>query len=219
MKKILLFVAILFASQFAKAQTEKGTQTLGANLQFFHSTNNGTSINPYNNAVTNVDQKSTTFSIGPSYSYFIANHLDLGAQLYYTTNRSTYGDMASLQKQVSNTYGTNLYLRKYFMYQGKIGIRTGPYLGYSHATATTTNPLADAIYNSKAYTNNYNAGLNCELLFYPTRQLGVSLMVANLSYQHFNTNSNQGDTRGDFVNLNLISNGAVVSVFYVIGSK
>lgn len=218
MKKLLILAAIFASAQMAHAQTEKENQTLGVNLQFSHSTSKGVSINPYDNAVTNIDQKYTQFAVGPNYSFFVADKLDLGASLLYTNTNNVNGEGYYPYQQKDHSYGGTIYMRKYFMYQNKVGIRTGPYLGYNHSYLKSTNSPVNAINDRTQKTNSYGGGVNLELLFYPVKQLGVSLMLANVNYNHYKSDSgNQGKTDGDSVNASFINNGLGLSVFYVFG--
>lgn len=219
MKKFVLLSVILAFVQFAHAQTEKGNQTLGLNLQFNRSTSAGVSISPYDNNATTIDQKYTVFAFGPNYSYFVANKLDLGGSLNYAYSKSDNGDGYVPTKTVDRTYGGNIFLRKYIMFQNNLGIRTGPFAGYSHSTSQSTNAGVKAINDADRKSNSYTGGINLELLFYPVKQMGVSLMLANINYSHYKTDSaNLGKTDGDSISTNFVNNGLGVSVFYVFGN-
>jgi hypothetical protein len=218
MKKIFTMAMLLIAAQFAKAQTEKGNQTLGINLQFQHSNSTSTNIDPVSNSIIVQDQKSTTFNAGPIYSYFISNNVDLGGSLLYSSNRATYGDAAGEQKQTNNSFGGTIFLRKYFMYQNKVGFRVGPYAAYSHSNSKFNNVPANSVYDTKTTGDSYGAGINAELLYYPTSHLGVSLTLANVNYNHFKSDSgNRGRGSGDSVNATFINSGLGLSVFYTFG--
>src|SRR5262249_25125058 len=133
-KTLILFAALMLAYATSQAQTEKGTQTIGLGIDYFHENNKGTAIDP--NTALSQTTRSSTFSFGPQYSIFIANKLDLGASFSYENATYTYPTSFSLVKQVSNTYGGSIYLRKYLMFNDKIGLRTGPYLSYSYENQT-----------------------------------------------------------------------------------
>ncbi|OOQ62067.1 hypothetical protein BC343_03180 [Mucilaginibacter pedocola] len=211
--------ALLIATQFAKAQTEKGNQTLGLNFQFQRSTNTSSYIDPVSNAFSVQDQKFTNFYIGPIYSYFIADNLDLGASAQYGSTRSTIGALAGEQKQVNEGFSGTVFLRKYFMYQNKFGLRAGPYAFYGHSKSDFTQSN-NSVYDQKTTGNSYGGGINAELLFYPSKQLGVSLSLANLNYTHSDSKNNNGATgksSGDSFNASFINSGLGLSVFYTIG--
>lgn len=218
MKKILFLIpAFLLAFQISKAQTEKGSQTLGLDLGFSHSSSDNSYTAQGGTVVSS--SKLTSFLIGPGYSYFIADKLDIGARLLYTTgNQSNGGNMAT--RQHSTEYGANLFLRKYFMYGDKIGIRTGPYIGYYRSNHKYT--FDDPTYassNDNFKTDSYNGGVNLGLVYYPSKKVGVSATLANLNYSHYKTidPNNQQSSTGDSVDLRLISNDLSISVFYTFG--
>ncbi|SDG14413.1 outer membrane beta-barrel protein [Mucilaginibacter sp. P25] len=215
MKKILILIPVfLLAFQISKAQTEKGSQTLGIDLQFMYqkSTQNAFQSvpNPYESEV-----KNTNFSIGPNYSYFIADKLDIGVSLNYA-HTSQNGKNSNYPNNVtSHQYGAALFLRKYFMFGDKLGLRAGPYIGYSRydfRSADTSTPTK---------TDSYVAGATMGLVYYPTKKLGVAATLANFSYNHSKIkddyNSQIGSTNN--VNFNIINNGVLLSVFYIFGGK
>lgn len=229
MKKFLILIAaFLCAYQFSNAQTEKGSQTLGVNLGVGYNQYSDHSINTYNTPIINTN-KITTFSIGPNYSYFIADKLDLGANLsyQYLINNSSYNNSGfspnGPQKQTNSSYGATLYLRKYFLYANKIGFRTGPYITYANNDQKSTWDVADAANNSKSTSHNYTAGANLDLVYYPSTHLGVSATLANLAYNHYtqkNTYTAVSDTNtGNSVNLSFINSGLTFGVFYVFDNK
>jgi outer membrane protein assembly factor BamA len=222
MKKILVLIpAFLLAFQISKAQTEKGSQTLGLNLQFSHqqSTTNvdgSSGIGSYN-----INDKSTTYSVGPTYSYFVADKLDLGvnASFSYTKFDIKYNTpLIQGSNQVTRQYGANVFLRKYFMFTDKLGLRAGPYLGYFHYHNNIINEGTQP--SGPSNSDNYIVGGNADFVFYPAKRLGFSATLANLNYVHSvqkDGSKKVGD--GDNVNLNFINNGLALSVFYVFGGK
>jgi hypothetical protein len=227
-KFLIAIAALLFSYQFSNAQTEKGNQTLGVNLGFNYTKSSDNSFNSYNSTSTFSNIKVTNFTIGPNYSYFIADKLDIGAALSYSSytqknnTDNTDPTVGSLNKQLDKNYGGTLFIRKYFMYANKIGIRTGPYIGYFRNTQQsfyTAN--ISATNDSHQYSNNYQAGADVDLVYYPSKHLGVSLAIANLNYQH-NTGNNAYGSNGDHnsgnsVNFNFINNGLNLSLFYNFG--
>ena len=220
MKKILLLIpAFLLAFQISKAQTEKGSQTLGLDLGFSHASADNSYIAPGGTAVSNLNNKRTSFVIGPNYSYFIADKLDLGTNLFYGTgNQTNDGSLAT--RQHSTEYSANVFLRKYFMYNDKIGIRTGPYIGYDRSSYKYT--YDDPNYagsNTNSKKDSYMAGVNLGLVYYPSKKVGVAATLANLNYIHYKSKDPNGQQSGtgDSVDLRLISNDIAISVFYTFG--
>src|ERR1700739_925826 len=122
-KNLFLAVAFLFAAKLATAQTEKGTLNLGFNLTVAHQDQSGTQLNTNDNSYDAINNKATQLNIGPSYSYFIANKLDLGVDLTYSRFSADDSPNYSPEKQVGNTYSGDIFLRKYFMCSDKFGFR------------------------------------------------------------------------------------------------
>jgi len=223
MKKLLFFIAtFLFVYQSSQAQTAKGDQTLGIDLGFTYSKSNQYQVNPYDNSSGTSNGKTTNFSIGPNYSYFIANNLDIGASLQYSSysSNNTADIFTNLTKQRDHSYGGDIFLRKYFMYANKIGIRTGAYVGYSRQNTQLTYTPDASINNYNAKTDNYLAGVNLALVYYPSKCLGVSLNLANLEYLHAKTDATtQGHNSSDNIIFNYVNDGLGASIFYVFGPK
>lgn len=219
MKRSLILIPVfLFLVQISKAQTEKGSQTLGVNLNFSYYDQSGVNVNPYDNSLAEQSNKFTMFSVGPAYSYFIADNLDLGATLNYslTNNKNAPNSL----EQDNKNYGGTLFLRKYVLYKNKIGFRIGPYLGYSIGDQKFIYTGPNSIYNSDAKSHTYEGGADLDLVYYPTKHLGVSISLANLDYQHTRTNSGaQGFSNEDGMNFDFVNNNLAVSLLYVFGGK
>ncbi|MDB5015496.1 MAG: hypothetical protein JWQ84_328 [Mucilaginibacter sp.] len=216
-KHFILIAALLLGSQISKAQTSQGNQTLGFNFSFYYNNINSVIINPADQSVTNISSRTNIFNIGPSYSYFIADKLDLGASLCYSSTSisstpSNYGPGT----QHNDTYSGSIYLRKYFLYANKIGIRTGPYLSYSTGSSNYIFVGSPA---DMSKTNDYGAGVNLALVYFPSKQISVSAMVANLGYDHYTANNyNRGSDNENSVNFSFV-NSLNLSVSYVFGNK
>src|SRR5258708_11003388 len=124
MKKFLiLMTAFLFALNVANAQTEKGNQTLGVNLGFSYNKSNSLTISPFDNSSSTQNITISSFNAAPSYSYFIADKLDIGTSLSYGTSKQTdnqVNNVVNPTKETNSNYGVPIYLRKYFMFQNKI---------------------------------------------------------------------------------------------------
>ncbi|MEO3408020.1 hypothetical protein AAFN85_29150 [Mucilaginibacter sp. CAU 1740] len=221
MKKILVLIpAFLLAYQISKAQTEKGSQTLGLNLQFSHQQSTTAGAAPGLSSY-DINTKSTNYSFGPVYSYFIADKLDIGISPYFAYNKFdtkyTTPELTG-NNQIMKQYGANIFLRKYFMFADKLGLRAGPYLGYFRYHNQIINEGIQP--SGPANSNNYLAGANADLVFYPTKKLGFSASLANVNYQH--SVQKDGSTKsgdGDNFNASFVNNGLAISVFYVFGGK
>ena len=216
-KTIVLVTAFLFAAIVSQAQTEKGNQTLGLSLGYIYSNTSG--VNTYNNSSSDAGSKYTSFNLGPSYSYFIADKLDLGAKVSYSQGISTYPDVPnSISKTSSYTFISGVYLRKYCMFGDKLGLRAGPYLLY--AKENNKNEYFESYPSAETKIDIYSAGANLDLVYFPSKKLGFAAAIAGVNYNHTkNDYGNVGHSSSDNVNLSFINSGLSLSVFYVFGSK
>jgi hypothetical protein len=220
-KTIFLIAAFLLAAVISRAQTEKGNQTLGLNAGFTYNKSDGVYINPYDNSFTPAGGKNTTFNIGPSYSYFVADKLDLGASLSYGQNNSTnVNTQINAAKQSSYAFISSVYLRRYFMFSDKLGFRAGPYLAYQKGDNKSTYLGTNAPYNENSKQTGYGAGARLEFVYYPSKKLGFAAYIARVDYNHNKfDNGSFGHTSNDNVDVSLINNGLSLSVFYAFGGK
>jgi hypothetical protein len=227
MKKNLIVCAVLLlAFKISHAQTEKGTQTLGLDFGAGRSTSNQFIINTSDNSTESVGSATTNFNFGPNYSYFIADKLDIGVALNYQSLVQTYSavnfaDNSGYPTKYSNkNFDASVYIRKYYMYKNVIGFRTGAYFMYSDGTNKSTYIGTYAANSSNGTTHDYEAQLRLDLVYYPSKRLGVSASIAEVGYSWYkSTNGNLGNGNGDNANVDFISDGLQLSVFYVFGSK
>lgn len=215
MKKILLLLpAFLLFFQISKAQTEKGSQTLGVNLSFGYNKQSNPYLSSNNNTFSNSNLKRVTYTIGPAYSYFIADKLDVGGTLFYSNSRNDDGADNSTER--FHSYGALITLRKYWMINQYLGFRAGPQLIYQRSVQNTNG----GIYSQDGTTNSYSAGANLGFVYYPVKRFGLSATLANLNYNHTNTLYASGlHGKTDNVNFSWISNNLGISAFYVFGGK
>ena len=221
-KNLIVCAVLLLAFKISYAQTEKGTQTLGLDFGASRSTSNQTSANVFEY----FGSATTNFTIGPNYSYFIADKLDIGAALSYQTTAQTYtvtnvdANGGYPTKYNNKNFDASVYIRKYYMYKNMIGFRTGAYFMYGYGTNKTTYIGTYAASGSSGASHNYDAQLRLDLVYYPSKRLGVSANIANAGYSWYKANGvNQANTSGDSANVNFISDGLQLSVFYVFGGK
>jgi len=227
MKILITIAAILLACQISDAQTERGNQNLGASFGFSFTNGNNFTINPASGGSTNLSTTTNSFNIGPNYSYFIADKVDFGGALSFSTgsttnstaNVATNNDSYPL-KQTANNFSMTVFIRKYLMYEGKIGLRPGAYLGYTNGSQKNTYAASLSAYNFDSTTSYFSVGAGLDIVFYPSKKVGVSATLANLEYYHYNAdNTTQGHDNGDNFSFNFVTNGLSVSVFYVFGGK
>lgn len=222
-KFLILIAALLCAYQASIAQTEKGNQTLGFNVGLQYIQNSDIFFDNTSMANSSTNTKNTGFTLGPLYSYFIADKVDLGATFTLSTytNSTSYPNVSGANKSHNNNYTALVYLRKYFLYANKIGIRTGPYAGYIWANQGYQYPTDQATSNYSSTGHAYQVGGKLEAVYYPSKHLGVSALLANLDFQHGNNKSVNSaivdKTNSDSVDFSFINNGLGLSLFYVFG--
>jgi hypothetical protein len=218
MKKILILIAaFLMVIQFSNAQTAAATQNLGFNLGFYSNRSDNVYINPADFSRQTYVARFSILNLGPAYNYFIKNNVDIGATLIYSSYLTSYsGDLNGRLKQSNNDFGGTIFIRKYVLYENKIGFRTGPYLGYDRGTQKVTNIPSQNTSDLNSSTNNYSAGLRFDLVYYPLKRVGFSATLANLMYTNYKSdNITQGSSSGNSFNLNLVTSGLQVSAFYI----
>lgn len=218
MKKALLLITVLFLTALiSHAQTEKGSQTLGLNLGFSYSKGNTFVTDPNSGGYYRGTNQTTNFNIGPAYSYFIADKTDIGGYFSCSLNNTNYPySPNSLSKISAHGYAGGVFLRKYFMFGSKIGIRTGPYLDYNRVDNHTIYQPAisgNSIYSNLSQTG--DIGMLLDLVYYPVKNFGFAARIANLAFSHYVTHDSFADSSsGNGVNFNLISSALSLSVVY-----
>jgi len=221
-KNLILAAAFLLAAKLATAQTDKGTQNLGLNLSFDHE---NTNIIDLASPATNQpgSEKTTALSIGPSYSYFIADKLDIGANFTYSHFNAQDPPNYDPVSQHENIYDGEIFIRKYFMCSDKFGFRAGPYMGYSKTSSTYVYNVSNTNTNIVDHSpgHSFYGGISLSMVYYPSKHLGVSATLANAEYAYYKGNSSSANnvTSSNNFSFSAISNNVGVSVFYVFGGK
>ncbi|RCH54338.1 hypothetical protein DJ568_13695 [Mucilaginibacter hurinus] len=190
------------------AQTEKGTQSLGLSL----GVSTGKSTASYRLSNTGdwgpeVTRKSTEYYIAPSYSYFISDKLDISAGISYgharvTSDENIYGYPL---KTTSADFSGSIGLRRYFLFDNKIGIRTGPYFTYGSSREDDQ--------RSKYFAG----GLGLDFVYYPSKKIGLAASLGGISYIHERYTNYSRMTNDEFTVT--LFNSLGLSFFYVIGAK
>ncbi len=215
MKKILFLIpAFLLAFQISKAQTEKGSQTLGVDLSFGYAKQSNPYLNNTTNLFSNSDDKHVTYSVGPTYSYFIADKLDIGGSVFYSNSKNDYGVDNSTTRY--HSYGASVMLRKYWMLSQSFGFRAGPQFVYQHAVQNTSG----GIYSQDGSSNSYTGSANAGIVYYPVKRFGLSVNLASLNYTHTsNSYTNGSHGKSDNVSFSWINSNVGISTFFVFGGK
>jgi hypothetical protein len=124
------------------------------------------------------------------------------------------------QKISSKDYTGDVFIRKYFLHKNKIGIRVGGYLEYGYENQATLYGAAFPAENSSGDTHYGSIGLRADLVYYPSKHLGLAANIANFQFEHYTQGSGiQGSGSGNNFNISYISDGLSLSVFYVFGGK
>ncbi|MFD0766670.1 autotransporter outer membrane beta-barrel domain-containing protein [Mucilaginibacter lutimaris] len=212
-KKLLLVCVSAITIHTAKAQTEKGSQMIGASFGFSTSTSNFKTFDASINALGPTQHsKFTTYNIGPDYSYFIADNLDLGAGVSYGySKQENEAGFTFPNEQRSRAFNAGLYLRKYVLFENKIGIRTGPYLNYNMTKLTAFDSGNPSYYNNTNKT--YSGGIGLDFVYFPVKKLALAARMGNINYSH---QKMEGYTEGTSNGFNAsFVNGVNFSVNYV----
>src|ERR1700733_14963479 len=128
-KSLIVLAALLLAFCSSKAQTEKGNENLGLTSALSVLQSSNVNLNQGSIFVSTESSKQTTFTFGPHYSYFIADHLDIGINFSYESSVNTFDNndpnVEGPEKLSSKDYSGDIFIRKYFLHKNKIGIRIG----------------------------------------------------------------------------------------------
>jgi len=219
MKKLSIVIAlILMIIKTANAQTQKGDQSLGLGFNFYSNSQNFNYTGP--NPVSYGTLNSTSFTTIPGYSYFIAQNLDIGASMGFgdeTEHQNDPSTPGGTIKTINKTYSPTIYLRKYFLFNNKIGIRTGPYFLYQYSTS-------NSVYSSNS-SSNYNStshysqtGINADFVYCPSKKVGLALNIGSLSYNHQRFDSQSYTTSDNGVSLQFLTSNLMLSAYYVFGN-
>ena len=86
-------------------------------------------------------------------------------------------------KNSSQNYSGGIYLRKYFLYNERIGIRTGPFATY-HKYKFQYQYLEPQVYNNNSDQTGtaVNTGLILDFVCFPTKRIGITSTLGSLGY-------------------------------------
>src|ERR1700722_18173950 len=183
-KSLIVLKESLLAFFSLKAQTEKGNKNLGVTTTFSILQSSNLNINQNDFSTSTDGYKSTTFTFGPYYSYFIADNLDIGINLSYQSSVANYNNndpnVEGPQKLSSRQYSGDVIVQRYFMHKNRIGLRVGAYLGYGYDSQATAYGSPYQANNNGSKSNYGWAGLNTDLVYYPSKHLGLAANIFNL---------------------------------------
>ncbi len=217
-KNILILAVALTTACNVYAQTQKGDHLIGGSLSASTAdgSNNAFGYAPAYTGAT----KSKFISIGPTYSYFIADGLDLGisASLSYQKSKTnTNINVPVINEQTSRGSFVGAYLRKYFLYEGKFGVRTGPFASYSYVKQNYTYPNYSNVPSYFGNNKVFNAGVGLDLAFFPVKRFGLLASIGSLSYYHAKGEQIGEATKENGVGLNFLTSELRFSAVYAFG--
>jgi hypothetical protein len=212
-KNLALLLCILISSFTLHAQTQKGNQLIGGSFSVEHRT---TEVKYFDqaNAIGNNDGKTNSFNIGPSYSYLVADNLGLGVNLGYNHSHTDNYNSLAANENTSNGYFGSISLMKYFLYEKKIGVRTGPlaYYNYSKAVTTTSNGLDNNQVDGKAF----GAGIMLDFVYFPVKRIGLVALLGGVSYSQSKYDNSYMSAKDSNIGLSFL-NSPSFSVYYAFG--
>lgn len=194
----------------ARAQTEKGTKTLGFSAHY------STQKNDRDGAT---EEKMTYFGIGPSFSYFIKDRLEIGASLNYVNEDRAYsGEDPYMNSRKGQHFGATIFLQKHIMFSEQFGIRTGPF-------ASLLSGDSEVFYGKEPKqemtSKGFRGGLNFGIEYFPVKNIGIAANLATLSYNH--SKEEIKSAPGTVSKINSfefdLTNGLNLSIFFVFGAK
>lgn len=214
MRKILsLIVTVIAFTGISNAQTEKGTSYLGLNIGY-SSRNEKHTLNYQNYTSGQVEKTDNKgFLIGPSFSRFIADKLELGvAAAYGYSKMETDRDVPEHTTQ--NQYLGSLFMRKHVMFTDQFGLRTGPSFSFSYAKSETD------VSPGENETMQYTGGLVLDLEYFPLKRLGIAANIGGLYYESSKTRTNNKEVirRTNTFDFSF-TNSLNLSVFWILGKK
>jgi hypothetical protein len=221
-KKIIMMLLALSSTVALKAQTQKGDQLLGGALGVSTGKSTIEYANTANNANFGYTNKNTSFSIGPNYSFFVANNLDLGAGIGYSYQKNNMSNVNmnsyNPDKTTAQGFSATVYLRKYFLYDNKIGIRTGPYASFERDRTTYEFTTSNTPYTGPQSQTLASGGIGLDFVYFPYKKVGLAASIGSLSYTHNDAKQPQSgySTRSNSVGFNFAS-GVNFSVFFAFG--
>jgi hypothetical protein len=223
MKKLTFLLLTALTGLTASAQTEKGSQWIGGSFALSHYKVEETSSPEF--SVTGAYRKQNSYQVGPSYSYFVADKLSISGNVGYSHSHAdqTYYNNPTLQVNDSNTeiitngYFASLGLNKYFLYENKVGVRTGPSAQYSRSKSKITSDNDPE--NSDAESTAFNVGIYLDFVYFPVKKVGLVASLGSLAYSKSKYEGLNNTNKQTDVGLNFFNSSKTFSIFYIFGKK
>ncbi len=223
MKKLTFLLLAAFSGMTASAQTEKGSHWIGGFFSANHTKNEQAQKNGSQDF--SYYSKQNQLQIGPSYSYFVADKLSLTAsagyinshadQTYYNAPGTPLFDQTT--ESSSNGYFAGLRLDKYFLYDNKIGVRTGPMAFYQRMNSNSV--IQGEPEQADAITKSFSAGLTLDFVYFPVRKIGLIASIGSLAYSEVKFEGLNNTNKSSEIGLNFLGSSTSFSFVYVFGKK
>jgi hypothetical protein len=180
-KLLLSIIVSIFFVASASAQTGAGKFYIGGNTSYAYNSYGSETTYSYASGYTNYYvTKVGTFNLSPEFGFFITNKLSIAIQGAYSHSSGTessyyYSYLNSSDNYVktdvynSNFIGVGLDLRYYCMISDKFGFF--PQVGF-----TTLNNT------SNLNVGTFAIGASPNLVFFPSKKVGVTLGFGNIGY-------------------------------------
>lgn len=217
MKKTITILYLFFVGNHLFGQVQKGTLLFEGSFKY------DTKSNPVKLLA---EESYSQFGLSPSISYFVTDHVYVGAGFAYERKNSDayvklIFDNIQPEKYITVPTNTIKQSNETFIYAGfwkEISPKfywsslLSAGLGFGKITKTTSNPVV-----STFYTSNYVAiRLKPSLNYLISNSLGLKLTFGGLSFQ--NTKLSEGNTKSDF-NLNINPDNWEFGLFYALNRK
>ena len=179
MKKLLLSLLTISALAFSvQAQTEKGTWTVGGDVEL------------NTNKQSGAPKSNVNWNIAPSVGYFVAHNIEVGTSIgyyyskYYTNlaggGNTTYASVKTTLFEVSPYARVYKNITDQFIFFGQ----------FSVPLSFGNNKNGDAIGSSALSDKNHTVGVALfpGFIFFPGKRFGIEFSVNGISYntQHYN---------------------------------
>ena len=221
MKKLTLLLLAALCSLTASAQTEKGRQWIGGSFSLSHNKAEESSSPEF--SVIGAMRKQNSYQIGPSYTYFVADKLSILANVGYTHSHldQTYYNNPTLQinnstsESKTNGYFASLGINKFFLYEDKVGIKTGPYAQYNLTKSTISQ--SDSSNNLEFESTGFTAGIGLDFVYFPVKKIGLVASLGSLAFSHIKSEGATNTNKQTDFGLNFFSSAQTFSIVYIFG--
>ena len=227
MKKYFLILLSVWAIQTSYSQTEKGKMFIGGQISLSGSSNSRL------DTLFGSSSNSVAFTFAPSFGYFIANNVAIGATVMFGTSNSTQnfinqgaGGIPSSKltdKSTSLNLGFGGFACYYINITDKLKAYFNGGINYTNSTSKYTNIYSNYPGNSsidQPQINTISLAVTPGLIYFITPKIGIETSFGNMSYSYssskdkslsypnYNNSSNYG------INLNLAAFSFGLNYFF-----